>query len=43
MDEFETYEDLVDERYVEVYYNGGIQEGEDPYDYIDVKEVVKHG
>lgn len=40
MDEFETYEGLIDERYADVFYDGCFGETEDPLDYVDIKEVV---
>lgn len=40
-----TYDEILemaDERHVELTYQGGIFADEDPYDYINVKEVIAH-
>lgn len=39
--EIEPYEELIDERHSEVFYNGCIPACEDPFDYITAKEAVK--
>ena len=41
-DELERW-NLIDERFAEALYNGGIPECADPYDYMDVKEVLYYG
>lgn len=40
---YEILEPVLDEKHTELHYNGGFAEDDDPYDYIDVKEVVRHG